>query len=1556
MPTRKEAKQAFEAMSKDPNIYFQMSEEGKRAAWNYGKDQGYFDRTRLTPAAQVEYDKYESPWATYAPESTQSTIQDDLKVDKYAGYKGPKAPLQNNKPSVTPTKQPMPKLSPNVKRLIDDEPVQPIPQPSRPAMFGEDNRSTDPITKFLGNTAMNTLKTINSVIQAPATIGVRGKQSLEKGEGVLKGYGQGIKDALTGQNTVENAEYIENLAPKTTAELKAKYPKPYQVLSTLANFVGVDDLFAIGIAGDIAKLQKLNNMPTSTADLNKLFNKIKTNAPLTTAEQAIVKENPEIKRIIGEFGIDADGNVFKNGQLVRKLNKGGGGDIVSSEGKKFVDQYGNIKGIAETDLQLKAPVTPKKLQIPSKGKTYAIKNTALEKAKTEYDDAIETIQNYFGTNELRTIEVPRIKSELGIDIEQLVKNLEDAKPKDVRALSDIRHAQELFGLKSPISLNAKNLPKLTPSRNIERPFALSPLEQERINPPKAPRLPIAKQNDIDSINTLQKANNALNTAGQEMTTGLTGNIRTKTSGFYSTLKESPILPDNFKKVLDESEFAYGVQTNEGQLNRAATKLQTDGIESEISRLNDLKAINNGDDSMAHYLITKELTDKAIKTGDYTEVSQWLQDTRPKITNTAQALQALNQYKKATPEGMLVYANNVIEGFQKELKALNPKKFGEADTLVEKATNEIAYIENQVANDITEDLFLEEKLANRISNSLKEYTEPKNDVEANMINALFSIAKKDLPEKTKNISDPLKFVSEAISNRNQYNDIWNKAKSLLKEKYTDNPEKLSMLEDYFNARLKPVYNDSKLNKAIQNELIAKGIDLKEIVKQHYSAGSKVRQSLKETLIKTAGLTDENADYLSKKINTRMKELTKQKKESVLKQMFKPKTQKQKSILDEILKMDNLGGFKNTKYKELAYEKLGIPVLSNEETKLIIENIRKAQSMPEGTAKNILLAQIKQTIIDKNPVKIPEKIRALRNISLLGNTRTASKNILGNTSLGIMDNLSNRLGATVLKPLDRYMSKKTGVETIAQPSFKTMKEGAKKGFNAAVSDSFGGLRMADLKGKTLKENKNLLAKGFQNPIDTNVSDFNKLEMGRRLAFKNPALRAMQNAVNTSLRIGDRPFSQAYYDDIINQLKKANNTTEVTDTMKEIAEQVAKERTYQDTNAVSDLFDAVGMLPEKIQNHPKLQAVLQVFFDTLGPYMRTPANIIKRGLEYSPVGISEGLIKLSNGVKNGTLTAVEQRKIIDRLSRGIVGSTVMVGGYAAGKAGIATGPSNKDKDVSNFERNIGKIPNAVKVGNKYYDYSWLAPTSTPFSAGVQMAKSNKKGSDTLTAIGENISNAMNFYTDIPMLKMYADIVSPSMGDASFGERVLKASLELPKQLTPTMLSQIAKITDKNTRSTYDPNPVKNTLKSMQAKIPGLSKLLPAKIDTLGREILNYQGDNNIFNVMFNPGITTTEKITPAEQLVLDIYNKTGQTIQFPRVASSTYKGKSLTPKQVTELQKEMGKQTLDMLNKLAANKSFTVLDPEKQSKLIQGNLTDIYSSSKQKVLPKELLNPLK
>jgi hypothetical protein len=96
------------------------------------------------------------------------------------------------------------------------------------------------------------------------------------------------------------------------------------------------------------------------------------------------------------------------------------------------------------------------------------KNTALDDAVNRYNEAVETVQNHFGTNELRADEMARVKSELGIDFEDLINNIEKAEQGvDIRGMGERGRLSRVAGL-----TDTPPLPKRT-----LKPVGADPLTQ-----------------------------------------------------------------------------------------------------------------------------------------------------------------------------------------------------------------------------------------------------------------------------------------------------------------------------------------------------------------------------------------------------------------------------------------------------------------------------------------------------------------------------------------------------------------------------------------------------------------------------------------------------------------------------------------------------------------------------------------------------------------------------------------------------------------------------------------------------------------------------------------------------------------------------------------------------------------------------------------------------------------------------------------------------------------------------------------------------------------------
>ena len=81
-----------------------------------------------------------------------------------------------------------------------------------------------------------------------------------------------------------------------------------------------------------------------------------------------------------------------------------------------------------------------------------------------------------------------------------------------------------------------------------------------------------------------------------------------------------------------------------------------------------------------------------------------------------------------------------------------------------------------------------------------------------------------------------------------------------------------------------------------------------------------------------------------------------------------------------------------------------------------------------------------------------------------------------------------------------------------------------------------------------------------------------------------------------------------------------------------------------------------------------------------------------------------------------------------------------------------------------------------------------------------------------------------------------------------------------------------DSSTKVTYDSkSPLKTMIYKAAVKVPGVKSLLPSKYNVLGKQMEIYNGKNNIFNVMLNPGDVSGDTVGDLGAELMDVYNHT-------------------------------------------------------------------------------------
>jgi hypothetical protein len=588
------------------------------------------------------------------------------------------------------------------------------------------------------------------------------------------------------------------------------------------------------------------------------------------------------------------------------------------------------------------------------------------------------------------------------------------------------------------------------------------------------------------------------------------------------------------------------------------------------------------------------------------------------------------------------------------------------------------------------------------------------------------------------------------------------------------------------------------------------------------------------------------------------------------------------------------------------------LTPEESQFITDTMQKIQGMQDGRPKDIELAKVMQMIANKEPSGISDEILAAQRISLLLNPKSMIRNAVGNTIFGIIDNISN----VVATPIDKLVGLKTGQRTTTLPDVAGQIKSGIQGAKEVIEDARLGIDTSPFRSQFELPSKQI----FQGngPL-------------------SKAMNVMDQTTRTGLKLGDTPFYKAAYDDVLRQQMKLANVAEPTTAMIEQAQKVAQQRTYQDVNSLTNAFK----MAQRALNFGKPAGLGNVVL----PFVKTPANILKRAIEYSPLGVEKAIREGYNLAKH--TGKFSQKAFVDSIAKSVTGTAMIMVGYDLAKKGYITGQANKDRDIAAFEKNMGKSEYAFKFGDNYYTYDWMQPGSMALAIGADMYLSGKERKDAENVVVDAVKSGGQTLFKQSLLQG----VQRFMGGYSPMDNLEETLANALSQLTPTLGKQIAQMTDSTQRTTADNSTVKSAVNNIKARIPGLSQTLEPKVDTFGNDMENYQGKNNIFNVMFNPGFSTEYKPTREQQEIIRLYVADGSKDIFPKVAPKTlqYQSESiqLTPSEITQFQRTMGKLTEEKFGNIMEQSGYDKMADKVKVIRLKGAIDSAYEVAKRELL---------
>lgn len=600
------------------------------------------------------------------------------------------------------------------------------------------------------------------------------------------------------------------------------------------------------------------------------------------------------------------------------------------------------------------------------------------------------------------------------------------------------------------------------------------------------------------------------------------------------------------------------------------------------------------------------------------------------------------------------------------------------------------------------------------------------------------------------------------------------------------------------------------------------------------------------------------------------------------------------------------------------------------KLTDTEIEAFKNISAGDSEAIAAAMqnVGNRLAKEYPVSLTQKLTEARRLGFLLNPRTQIRNIAANVAQMPVTGLSDKVSAALQSLYAKTGTSPDFVQTKALYVDKASKDIAEQVWNQ-VKDTIDGSSAYEQPISDAVKNAEVfkLGEGQQHNILANVPGMKKgaqaLEaISQKFTGKNvfdqlssekSVLENIRQFTYGLLEMGDAPFVKKNFTDSLANIAAANKITradQITADMIAQATQDAMKATYKDDNAWTQLFSSIH----------KLGGVGEVVM----PFTKTPANMVARSLDYSPVG-------LAKGVKDFYTKGGNPAEYIDEIAKGLTGSAGMALGAALYKSGVLTGAESENANKKAFDTQNGFLPFAIHVPgtNVYYRISDFQPSMMSVITGAAWAQAASGDETPEQAAKGAVVAFTNTLADNSNLSNIGDLFGNYDG---LGGGLWDAALGLPQSMVPSLSNAVAKTTDTTVRNPYDAtDPIQSQKNQIMAKIPGLSKELPAAYDTWGNE---KQRDNAAFEQFLDPAAFTNQTVSSRDKEIQRLYEATGDIgVYPPSVKNGTdVDGLKLDNTQTSEYQRTAGQLNRQIVDEVMRTDEYRQADDATRVKMLK------------------------
>lgn len=605
---------------------------------------------------------------------------------------------------------------------------------------------------------------------------------------------------------------------------------------------------------------------------------------------------------------------------------------------------------------------------------------------------------------------------------------------------------------------------------------------------------------------------------------------------------------------------------------------------------------------------------------------------------------------------------------------------------------------------------------------------------------------------------------------------------------------------------------------------------------------------------------------------------------------------------------------------------------------------------------IIERIQQNVADQIPSTMLDKWNALRYTNMLGNLKANVRNVAGNVANTAVYRFKDSVGAAIEAIVNKASGGKTGrtksvivnkhLQKAMEPYYQQVKNaigsGGKYADNASASSDFA---------QGVMDKRRIFKSNAKNETVRKIGDAVLAPM--------EGYRKATNWMMNNEYFGDEAFGKAAFTHSLAGYLQANgirNAADVKNASPDLMDRAiayavkeAQETTFHDNSALANVLG-------------RLKKDAGIIGEGLLPFTKTPANVLTRAEEYSPLGILNTAIlsaqKVAGNTKladaNGRLGSWAARgqditgtDIINSLSKTLTGAGIFALGAILKNNGILNGGPDDDEEQAAFDKMNGIQPYSINLPNgTTYTLDWLTPVAMPLFMGAQLMQIAGEKDLTFADLEEVFTSLAD-----PMIQMsMMQGINSSLEDIKYsgnnmGQFFLNAAVKyLTQGLTNTLLGQIERSTEEYRQTTFI-NPDSNTpqwaqkaLGKASQKIPGWDYQQTEYLDAWGEPQKNEGG--LLYNLL-SPGYVNKRKEDGLTKELARLRSATGESV-FPESVSKTitytdkdgtlHKDQNLTAEEWSTLQKTQGQTAKKIIFDLINSKDYKALSDEQKAEAIK------------------------